>query len=309
MFETALLAYILHMQPATSSYIHHKFNTPRTVAVGSLTVSANQIGTQSIPRGATRVEMLRVHLEASCAADVPIHSLTLQRRGLGFNTDISGIYAVSGGRRLTRSYPISRKDGLIDLRFRNFEIRACDNETITILADFSSSASIAGEHRIEIESFRDIDAGGAHVEFSTSFSDPVRRTASRSIGTVTVEKLNLSRNVKYGANRMIGRFLLRADRTDNHRINAITFTNDGTASGEDLQNVYLETSGGAHLTLTTERFYGDQVRLQFNPPLLIKKNQRRRVNVRADVRGGASRSIKLVVEELGDVESEVVRGR
>ena len=46
------------------------------------------------------------------------------------------------------------------------------------------------------------------------------------------------------------------------------------------------------------------VRFVLSPPLILKKNQTRLLELKADVRASRSRTIQLIIEEPGDIEAE-----
>ena len=46
------------------------------------------------------------------------------------------------------------------------------------------------------------------------------------------------------------------------------------------------------------------MRFVLSPPLILKKNQTRLLELKADVRASRSRTIQLIIEEPGDIEAE-----
>ena len=53
----------------------------------------------------------------------------------------------------------------------------------------------------------------------------------------------------------------------------------------------------------------DRVRLSFDPPFLLRRNEERLVELRADVLASRRKTIRIVLEEESDVEATVKRGR
>lgn len=274
---------------------------------GSVTVAAQSTGSATVPPGAQRVEMLRLRMTAGCNGDVDIHTISLQRRGRGANADIASIYAVHRGKRITRARPVARKDGSVDLNVRNFRVPACEAEDVFIVANFSPTASAAGEHRFEL---RGIDAAGSTVRIEQHVAAPntARRTSGRAVGQITVDYVPLNRRVRFGERQTVSRFTLKADSKDDHLLQAITFTNNGSASKSDLQNLYIGFRNRRISTLVPQ-LDGDTARIQFDPPFLLKKNQRLTFGLHADINAGRSRTIQFVIEETGDLEATPAVGR
>lgn len=311
MLSSIILAYYLQQFSLPVSLPHRADQSLRHIQSvhprGSLTVAAESSGSATVPPGAQRVEMMRFRMTAGCNGDVDIATISLQRRGLGANADIASIYAVHRGKRITRARPVARKDGSVDLNVRNFRLPACEEEDVLILADFSTNASAAGEHRFEL---RGIEAGGSTVRIEQHIAAPstARRTSGRSVGQITVDYLNLNRRVRFGERQTVSRFTLKTDNKDDHLLQAITFTNNGSASTDDLQHLYIGFRNRRISTIVPQ-LNGDTARIQFDPPFLLKKNQTLKFGLYADVNASRSRTIQFVIEEAGDIEAVPIIGR
>ena len=290
---------------------HRTDQTPRYIQSvhprGQLFVEAQTLGAGTVPPGSSRVEMLRITAAADCRSAVPIHTITVRRRGLGANSDIAALYATHRGRRISRARSVSRKDGEVDLNVRNFSIAACEDEDIVIYADFASTASIAGEHRIEL---RGIDAGDSTVRIQRSIATAARtrKTAGVAVGQIDVDYLPLTRRVRFGARQIVSRFTLKPDNRDEHLLHAITFTNNGSASDSDLQNLYISFRN-RRISTIAKHMSRDTVQIQFDPPFLLRKNNKLKFALRADVRASRSRTIQFVIEEPSDLQATPIKGR
>jgi len=287
------------------SYFLHQFQVPPDPVIrdhGSLTVEVQEFSDASVPLGAQRVLMLQLQLTADCSGPVDVRSVSLQRRGLGANDDMKGVYIAEGHRRVSSVRPIARRDGSVHVYFRTLSLRACEKKTLMVFANFSSNASITGEHRILLT---DIDAGASAVHTlrrETRPSDSRMRTVGVPVGQISVDYLRLTTPVRYGNHRLISRFRLTADNRSDHRVHAISFTNTGTASDADLQNLSIEFRGRDVTTVATH-MDGDRVRLAFEPPFLLRKNHTLQFGLRADVRASRKRTIQFVIEEESDIEA------
>ena len=274
---------------------------------GDLTMTATPVVGGSVPPGTQRVPVMDLTFTASCNHDVPINEVTIRRTGMGDYRDIRTVYAMDGLRRISRAHELQRRDGYVTIRLGSFTVEACQTEEMTIYADFESDADIAGEHRFVLEKPADVHAGSA-TKLLKEGSDRERADLTHTvvggqIGTISVAYLPLLRRVTYGPRRQVMRFVLEADNVDNHLIHAITLTNEGKARDLDLQYLFLP---GTNVAPSLD---GDRVRLEFDPPMILNKNQERLMILRANVLASSRKTIQFVIQEPSDIESEVVRGR
>lgn len=262
----------------------------------------------SVPIGAQRVQLLNVRLTASCAKDVVLHSLTFHHRGLGNPSDISRVYAMVGNVRKTRSFSPASGGGRVTLQLRRFPVPKCTTVTLDILADFSESAAVSGQHSLELRSAADIQTDATvKISIAPTGHVPVATAAGKRVGTVSVEHLSLPQPLVYGDRRVVSRLRLRADSRSDQKITAITFVNDGSARDNDLQNLSLETSGHVLLSNSLPSMDGDRVRVELRPPLILRRNEIRLVQLVADIRASRRRTIRFVIQEPSDVEAQSTR--
>ncbi len=274
----------------------------------SLTVEIKPMTGGAIPPGAGRIKMLELKMSASCGgADVSVKEIKLIRRGLGDYRDILRVYAISENRRPGPSQQLNRKDGLIELRMSHLTVESCKEKIVDIYADFSGNASVSGEHRFIIAGAGNIIAAAKSIALiqgkEIERASDTKKIAGEEIGQISITYLPLTKRVTYGANRTVMRFSMKADGLDSHRVLAITIKNRGSARNLDLQNISLQ---GTKVESSLE---GDNVRLVFDPPLMLEKNQERLMIMKADVRASRRRTIDFIIEEPSDIESEIVSGR
>lgn len=307
MFETILTtAYMIHTftSPGTSYYTapHSYFDAP-----GELTVQLQHTGVRTIQRGSQRVPMLHLTASASCEQDVPLYGLTLRKRGLGDPRDISAVYLAYQGQRISTGRRPSTR-GIVNVHLRNVTIPACKSIDFEVLADFSPDAAIAGEHWFTIDNGAQVDADAGRIVIERSPHSPPRprTTAGLRTGVISVEYPRLTNRVRYGENQTVARLTLNADGSSDHVLRSILLTNEGTARGLDLQNIYLSTSQN-RVTTVAPRMNGDTVHLTFDPPLLLEKNDSRTFSLRADIRASRRRTLRFVLEEPSDLVTQSVR--
>lgn len=190
---------------------------------------------------------------------------------------------------------------MVSLSFRPaLTVRACGTTTVTILANFSSTAAATGEHALTVPSGADIDADGATVQFEVTSTPVVRRTTGVAQGSVTAEFLPLLQRVTYGDHRTVARIRLTADGTYDQEVDAITLTNDGSARNGDLQNLTLETARGEVLARLPS-LSGYRAPFVLTTPMGLERGAVKVLTVRADVRAGRRRTIDFTLEEPGDL--------
>lgn len=258
----------------------------------------------AIPRGAQRVTMLEIRMTAACDADVPVRSITLFHEGRGASEDLTSVYLVREGRRVTRGRAFaSPGEPLFFPLPRDFSVPACRTVALQALADFSAGAAVAGEHALAIRSPEGIDAGGTSVSL-LSMTQPagIRRTASGEAGSISVTFLPLIGRVRYGAQRTVARMSLTADGDSDQWLDAVMLTNDGSARGTDLQNLSLQTQRKTVLARAAA-LEGSVVCFILEEPLFIERGQTVRVDVRADVWASRRRTILFLLEEASDLAS------
>ncbi|MCF7844901.1 MAG: hypothetical protein K9M03_03685 [Kiritimatiellales bacterium] len=273
---------------------------------GSMTVSVTPVVGGGVPPGAQRVPVLNVDFKASCNNDTVVSEITIQRKGMGDYRDIRAVYAMDGLRRISRAHELQRRDGIVTIRLGSFSVPACETKAITIMADYDNNADIAGEHRFVLENVSDVRATSPISVVRTLDSqerEAIQTVVPNQVGKISVTYLPLLRRVTYGPRRQVMRFVLEADGIDDHSINAITIKNDGTARNLDLQNIFLP---GTNVASSLDE---DMVRLVFDPPLILRKNQDRLMTLRGSIRASRSRTLKFIIEEPSDIEAEVMRGR
>lgn len=279
-------------------------------SVSTLTVIQQQPPTFSVPRGAQHVPMLLLTFRADCSGDRVVEEIALLRKGLGASTDISAVYAEAAGLRVSTAPGIAR-DGAVQLRLKGFTVPTCSAKDLVLFADFSATSNVAGEHRFEIIEGSDIIAPGAvvRVEAAPGASTSGVRTAGDQAGKVSIDYLKLLKSVRYGDNRVVMRLKFTVQGNIDHEVQRITFTNQGSARDTDLQNIVLKDSRGKQISSAAKQMTGNRVVLTLDPPFALPHGGSRTVELHADIRSGARRTIKFIIEEPGDVLSREVRGR
>lgn len=268
---------------------------------------SEDIAVGTVPQGAQGVRFLQIGIDATCARATVLRSLTVRHTGLGAAQDLRGVYALrlyDDGRaeRLTPAVSFSGRNNEATLRFRSVRIEPCHEYWITVAADLSPDAAPDGQHGIRGVSL-ETDAGTRAIP-APAHPGTVRIGAGASAGSVTVSYAQLPSPLRYGAGRTVARIRIKENGGKDVELTRLTLTNDGSAKGADLQNLYAETAGGKRLSATVRALAdaaGDATAaLVFDPPLRIGRGNETLLVIKGDVRASRSRTVRLIVEEPGD---------
>ena len=289
-------------------YTLHMISSVVLATLATLTVSTQQLVHGSMPRGAQRVLMLGVMLHADCSADVPVEELRLVRRGLGFSSDILGVYAEENGRRVSQA-TVPARDGTLTLRLEKFTVSACKTTSLQILMDVSSTAEAGGEHRLGLSTVAAVLAPSATVLVQPQTRTALQpvRTAALGTGIVEVEYPRILKRVTYGKDRTILRLRLSVSGERDLQMTRLVLTNDGSARDGDLQNIVLHDNRGRPVSPVALRLHGDRVDLFFDPPVLLPRNASKVLELHADVLASRRRTIRFLVEEPADITAHEAR--
>jgi tetratricopeptide (TPR) repeat protein len=119
---------------------------------------------------------------------------------------------------------------------------------------------------------------------------------------LAIDTLPLLLPLSYGDGRTVGRFRFTAGKKD-ERILAVTLTNKGSASGEDLRNIRFVDSRLRPLSLSANAMSLRTVRLVIPSPWIIPRGQSVLVNVLADIRASRRHTVLLSIDSPSDVET------
>lgn len=276
--------------------------------IGNIQIEQSVLSTNTVPAGSQRVPVLQLKLTASCQADVQIDAIEVQHKGLGSVQDISDVYLQSNGNRLHASRQVQR-NGTAVLHLRNFVVQACTSTTVQVAVDIAPDAAITAQHWFTIPNNTFIQTDAAVQLRTTSSEVAVTKIANSQIGTIDVNYLRLNTRVRYGTSQTVLRFQLQADNETDQLLQFITFTNNGSATNADLQNLFIATSAGKRVTAIVQQLTADKVTVQFSPEFLLKKNTSYSFSLKADVRASRSRTLQFKIEEPSDIQAIAARRR
>ena len=280
--------------------------SPIVLGNGILEVSVsskNPMG-DSVPKGANGVTMVSLDLTASCDDSVSLTDLTILHGGLGATGDIDGVYASMAGSRVSRKRTLDIKAQTATLHFSSpVTVAACKTVTLDLMADFTTTAASSGEHNLEVELPSDVMSNAKSVKGNFPLKGKTFKISSVTSGSMTIDDRTVSPStVKVGDTAaLIGKFEFSANSVEDQTIYSVTLQNDGSTGDGDFENVRIARADGTVLTNTASTTKGDYVTLVFNPPFVVRSSDKVTLSVLADIVGGATDSIKMLVEETSDV--------
>ncbi|MEK7137146.1 MAG: hypothetical protein AAB853_02575 [Patescibacteria group bacterium] len=242
-----------------------------------LTVRAIPQDLTGIPRGAQSVRFLQLAFKASCDADITLRSIRVHLLGRGDAAGFKGVYLLKGSERLTRSTTFSADDRIATLRPTNLVLGACNLLRLDVAADLSPEVAVGSEYRIEVQKREDVVSTATKLSgsFPLRSLSPIEASITpRAAGALTVEFQQVPGKPRVIVDEVLAKFTVEANQDSHHMIYAVTLTNQGSAQGQEIRNLYLTTRGGRSLTQVTKMMAGDAVTLEFSSPYFLEKGQK-----------------------------------
>lgn len=272
---------------------------------GTLEVSASSkspVG-DTVPKGAVGVTMASLDLTAT-ADDVSIENLTVLHEGFGDTTDISGVYAVVNGERVTRKRSFDSQTTTATIRFtKPLVVKKGQTVTVDVAVDFTSSATTASEHTATVELASDFISNAKEVKGNFPVRGATFRVAAVAAGSVSVAYRSVTPSqIKVGDKAaLVGKFEFSLDPTEDQTIYSVTLENDGTTSDGDIVNLQIVRTDGTVVANTVAATIADFATFVFDPPLTILEGDKLTLNVKADIVGGAAKTVKMHFDESSDI--------
>ncbi len=258
----------------------------------------------TVPRGANGVAMLSLDLKASCDDDVEIDNVTVLHEGFGATTDIDGVYVAVDGARKSRKRTIDSEDQTADVRFTSpLVVKKCETVTLDVVADFSSTATVSGEHNLVVELPSDVASNAKSVDGNFPLRGNTFKLAAVTSGRLTATYRTVSPDqVKVGeGDTPLGRFELSADSVEDQTVYSVTVENNGSASDGDVTDLKIRRTDNTVISNTVASMQDDHATFVFDPPLVIKQGDKITLEVIGDVVGGAGDTVILRFEETSDI--------
>lgn len=303
-----LITDFLQMQAPPKPAAQTELTSSSVNGTGELQVNLSVDPLQgSVPLGATRVHMATLNLSASCGSDITVQSIELGHVGLGLASDMSAVYLADGFRRISRAGRFNERSRTAVLRTPSLNIPSCGAVRLSVLADYSPTATVASEHGITIVHSEDVQSTAKSV--TLTFGDTAERvvTTPDKVGNITVTFLPNSNIVRYGRNETAARIQFSADSKTDHLLKSITLTNVEGARDMDLVDLRLETRSGQVLTNTAARMRGKTVTLDFSPSFVLQRSQTMVFLLKATGNASIRKKVQFGLQEVSDLQTAVYR--
>lgn len=264
---------------------------------GAVTASA---GASAFAAGTTLpvasgITVGKINLSAG-SKDVVVSALRLWHRGVGARTDIASVGLFANGAKVAKSKAISSEDS-VDLNMISpLVISAGTTVTLDVVVSTNSNA---GEHYFQLGA-TDITSNASGVNGSFPVSTPLFKTSTTSAGTLTFSTDGSLADVKLGqTGAVLAKFKVATSSVEDITIKSMTFKKDAvsTSQDSDFTNFKLFLNGSQVSSGTLVNKY---VTFPMNTTILKNKSDQK-FEIRADVIGGASKTIKLVIDSSTDI--------
>lgn len=282
--------------------------TPTPTPTGpGITVSAGaQPANALAPQGAARVPFTTFTLTNNTGAMVTVNSVTVQRIGLGIDSNFSGIVLIDTTNNLqigtAKTLNSNHQASLGD----NFTINAGETKTLTVAGNIASVANVSGQivslEIVAVNSTSPVAGslpimGASHTINSTLTLGSVSTTTSSYVPPTgaTVTKNLGDTGVKFSGVRFT------AASAEDLRLYSIRWRQVGSGSGADLANVMTAVNGTTYPAVldSSGKYYTTSIA----GGILIPKGQSIDVYIQGDIVGSnvAGRTIDFDIDKVTDV--------
>ncbi len=254
-----------------------------------LEVEAVELADGAVPKKATAVPMLKVKLTAG-DEDVTIDKMVFERKGIGSPGDFDEGYLYEGDVRLTDGRSV-RSDNTLTHRNLDLEIKAGESREITLALDIADDADVGD---INYFVLKEIDCDADEVAGLPVEGARMTQAASE-VGKITVSEKAIDNLVNIGDEDVtLAKLKVDIDGED-AELKQITFTQEGSASLDELENIECE---GAEIEIS-----GDKLVVKFEDEI-IEDGDSKTYEIKADIGIGVDPdddAIKLSIDEVYDV--------
>lgn len=273
-----------------------------------LKVQVLPVRMDAIPIGATRVKLLPLVFTASCNADVELKHVRISKIGPGNSADIKGVYVLNEDTRITRSGVFSADDKTVFLGLKGFRIPACKTIRLDIAVDIDRGATSGGRFILTIDKPEDLATTATTMDaiFPLRTFEDASKVVPEPVGEAVVEFIPISGAVSAIRDEIFAKFSIKADGDANQQLYGITLTNAGSASNDELRNMYITRHRGRALTQIVRKLKDDSVTFRFSQPYFLAKGQK----VAFELRGNAyttAKTINFILKDHADLDARTTR--
>jgi len=273
----------------------------------SISVAASSPASATLPGTVSGVTVASFDFTAS-SDDVVVTSVEIHRGGLGLDTAVTNIALFDNNGRVSKAKTFNSSTDVATVNFLGggLTVAAGTTNTVRVVATLGTAAANNGsQFNMEILS---VDAIAANAQ-SVTGSFPAAG-AGMEIGASEGQQLTIATdgsvsNPKLGERGIeIAKFKLTNDDSDNEvLINSITLKETGTVDEEtEVENYTLYIEG--EMVATAAGASNKYITFNIDGAYSVKTSKTVKAVVKADIVGGAGKSVILGLDNVLDLEAE-----
>jgi hypothetical protein len=258
---------------------------------GGLTVSAMSMGSQEVPRGATGTVVAAFEFSAN-DGDAEVSSVTVERSGLGNETDFDKVYLYDEDMvKIGSGKSLSSSDEEAEFTNVGIDVEDGESTTVYVVVDVDVAAS-EGTHAFSIV---EVDAGDSDVTLDGATGDSFE-TSTITIGKADVETDTDTNTAKVGEDDVeVADFTVHVDSTEDATFEAVALYLDGDS--EIISNPVLERGATVVGSCDVAGEYVVCSGIDYE----IENGESASFTLYADLDGEAGDAVSIYIEDKTDV--------
>jgi hypothetical protein len=259
---------------------------------GGLTVSAMSMGSQEVPTGATGVVVAAFEFSAN-DGDAEVSSVTVERSGLGNETDFDKVYLYDEDMvKIGSGKSLSSSDEEAEFTNVGIDVEDGESTTVYVVVDIDTGITETGTHAFSVV---DVDAGDSDVTLDGATGDSFE-TSLITIGAADVESDSDSHTAKVGEDSVeVADFNVHVDSTEDGTFTAVALYLDGDS--EIISNPVLERGATEVGSCEVSGEYVVCSGIDYE----IENGESASFTLYADLDGEAGDSVDIYIEDKTDV--------
>lgn len=261
---------------------------------GSLAIAAgDEVAGGTVPKGATAVDMLNIDVTAA-DEDIVLSELVFSRGGVGSSSDFSNMYLYDGADRLTTGRTVSSSTNTVTFSALRYTVEAGETATLTLVADYSASASTGNVDYFSLVSGDYVTHNGVDTDGDFPITGEEFTVGGATAGSVAIDKTGTLSNPTVGEQGAeIGKFKLTAYNEDIW-VNRLALRVRGSISNSLLSNFVLY-EGSTEIATVEALNSSDLMVFVLDTPIEIEKGNNSNFTVTGDI-GAADANDTILID-------------
>jgi len=275
-------------------------DTPASATVITDTNTTNGNGQSNVP-------FIKINFTASPDGDVKVTQLKLKRLGISADTDVDNLFLYDGATRLTDGSGISSNYITFNNASGLFTVTKGTTKAITVTGDMYYAATSGKTLGFSLMAATDVKTNGAAVSGSFPANGNLMSTANATdlgkdtFSGYTNQPSSTLATINAADDQEVFRFIMTST---NQALNVerLKLTAVGSIQLTDLKNFKLYVNGVQQGTTVTDMITGNIVDFDLSAsPLVVPKGSSRTVSLRADIKGGSTRTFYFSFQNQNDI--------